>query len=126
MPLSVASIEVVPRGQERRDGREVQPWTRQRWSQGGDITLTELGRILRLGDALISIELTQVVDIQLNAHPSVLLPEPFARLLGVLARLLQPSLVDTQPDLLRHELRKVDGEAVGVIELPDVLAREGL
>jgi hypothetical protein len=66
------------------------------------------------------------VDIQLNAHPSVLLPEPFARLLGVLARLLQPSLVDTQPDLLRHELRKVDGEAVGVIELPDVLAREGL
>ena len=55
--------------------------------------------------------------------PIILLPTLPRAFLRFFHRLLEPSKINLKPPLLRHDLRQVDREAVGVVELEGVLAR---
>lgn len=60
------------------------------------------------------------MHVEPNRLPSALLSDSLARLLALRLSLLKVVLVDAQSELFGHEHRQVDGEAVGVVQAPDV------
>ncbi len=86
--------------------------------------LTELERVVSLGGVCVLLQCSDIVHVERNRLSRTLLHTPLARLLRRCLSGFEFSLVHAQAELLRHETGEVDGEAVRVVQSPDVLAVE--
>ena len=84
--------------------------------------LTELGGVVSLGNSVVGLESSEVVNIELDALASSSLATGLTGLETFQTSLLEALLVDFQAALLSHDLGQIDWETVGVVKSPDILA----
>lgn len=82
--------------------------------------LTKLVTVIRLGNGVVGLESSNVVNVEPDRLSHPLLPDTLARLLALSLRLLKVGLVDLESRLLCHQHGEVDGETIGVVQSPDV------
>lgn len=88
------------------------------------LKLTELVLVVSLGNSVVGLERSEVVNVEANGLSISLLSDTLTSLLTLALRLLESLLVDGKSELLGHEHSQVDGESVGVVEAPNVGSRE--
>lgn len=89
-------------------------------NRAGFFPLTELGRIIRLGDRVVLLQHGKIVHIQLDRLLALGLAAGFTSLPTVQLGLFKGLLVDRQAPLLGHDSGQVAGETKGIVQPPDV------
>jgi signal transduction histidine kinase len=64
------------------------------------------------------------MNVELHNSAGLFISYTLARLFRCDSRFLELGLVDAQAEFLRHETREIDGETIGVVQTPHVLAAQ--
>lgn len=76
--------------------------------------------VISLGNSVVGLESSDIVNVEPDRLSRPLLPHTLARLLALSLCLLKVGLVDLESRLLSHQHGEVDRETIGVVQSPDV------